>query len=167
VKRRRWYDQESTLTRSLEQVKRMPQPEIQSFCGKILRHLSEQMRRQIQASNQNGVTSIGLQGLEGLYHFKKQERRWYDPMAELQQAVGSLYRLPSEGLVALGFSLGDTIGLVSIYAQVCQELKEDPKPREMVLLMQKILMEGQDEAAAFVKSLVGNDLFAVLYQSTR
>jgi hypothetical protein len=69
-----------------------------------------------------------------------------------------------EGLAALGFHMGDTIGLVSIYAQVCHEIGIPPSVPEMVRIFKTSLYLGKDEALDLMRELVGDELFEAMYQ---
>lgn len=161
---RRWYDQEPVCHHLMNQIQLVPQPEAQQFCGRLLGQLAEQMRKRIQETNQSQATSIGFRAIEGLYGFNQHHRRWYDHVQPVHRAVSRLYMLPSEGLVALGFSSGDLFGLLSVYAQVCDELKQKPSAEEMATITRKVLFEGQDQGAAFLKLLIGDEVFEVLFQ---
>lgn len=160
---KRWYDQDPSCTKMLTHIKSVKQMEVQEFCGRMLGHFTDQMRKQIQYKNHSGLTSIGLPGIEYLYKFRQQQRRWYDKVKPVQLAVGSMYTLPKEGLAALGFTVGDTFGLISVYSQVCFEIGQPPLTHDLVTISKKALHEGRDQAIGFVKELVGDDLFDALY----
>src|SRR5262249_3038693 len=112
-----------------------------------------------QYKNTSGITSIGLPGLEYLYKFGTQRRRWYDQDSVIQKAVGMLYTLPPEGLVAMGFKLGDTFGLIGVYDAICQELNQHPSIHDMVAISKLALNEGKESAETLLASIVGEDIY--------
>ena len=144
-------------------VRTMKHVEVQEFCGRMLNHFAEQIRKQIQYKNHAGITSIGVEGIQQLYQFKRNQRRWYDQVKPVQKAVAAMYTLPPEGLTALSFAVGDTLGLISVYSQVCYEVDQIPMIQDLVTISKKSLQEGKDSAIDFVKELVGDDLFEALY----
>ena len=149
---------------SLEGIK---QPEVVEFCTHVISHFSDNIRRQIQLKNSSGVTSIGLSGLKHLYNYRREHRRWYDEFSDIQGMVGVLYTLPPEGLITLGFTLGDTIGMIAIYANVCYEIDEPPKVNDMVEITKAAVESGKDEAMGLLKELIGDDLFDALYDEAQ
>lgn len=155
----RWYDQEPTCTKLLIHLKQIRQKDVQQFCARMLKLFAEQLRHEIQLKNESSITSIGLTGVERLYKYGSKRRRWYDQDQVLHKAVGALYTLPPEGITAIGFKLGDTFGLMSVYATVCYEVDEEPSIQTLVKISQTSLQEGHQEAEAMLVSLVGEDLF--------
>lgn len=161
---RRWYDQEPLCTKMLSNLHEIKQPEVVEFCIKIIDHFAENIRRQIQIKNSSGVTSIGLSGLKHLYNYRREHRRWYDSEPEIQRIVGVLYTLPPEGLISLGFTLGDTIGMINIYAGVCAEIEEEPKTTDLMEITKAAVEDGKEHAMGLLKELVGDDLFDAVYK---
>ncbi len=157
--RRRWYDQEPHCAKMLLEIKNIDREELQSFCGRIIRHVAEQIRKRIQLQNDKGITSIGVPGISALYSFRQKQRRWYDDIPDVQKAVGTLYTLPHEGLSALSFGLNDALGLISIYCQVCDELGNVPSVFDLVEISKRALNQGPNEAKSFMKQLIGDDLY--------
>jgi len=159
----RWYDQEPSVTKLMTQLRHMKHVEVQEFCGRMLSHFAEQIRKQIQYKNSAGLTTIGATNLQHLYKFKQYQRRWYDRVLPVQKAVGTIYTLPLEGLTALGYGMGDTFGLVEVYSQVCYDIGQPPLTTDLVTITKKSLEEGREVAVEFVRELVGDDLFDALF----
>ncbi|MGE0200885.1 MAG: hypothetical protein AB7P76_07960 [Candidatus Melainabacteria bacterium] len=160
---RRWYDQETAISELLRQIRDIGERTIRDFCADLVHSVAEQVRRQIHAANEKGVTSIGLPGIEALYQFKTRQDRWYDQHPRLQRAVGTLYTLPREGLVAFAFSLGDAIGLLSVYGKVCDDLGEQPRLQDLSDIARTAMNDGSIEGMRILRSIIGPDLFDVFY----
>ena len=156
---RRWYDQEPNCTKLLVHLRTMKDDEVRLYCARMINHFGEGVRKEIQHKNTAGVTSIGLPGLEYLYKYGTQRRRWYDMEQSIQKAVGILYTLPPEGLVAMGFKLGDTLGLIAVYDMVCAEINQKATMHDLVNISKKALNEGKEEAETLLASIVGEDIY--------
>lgn len=159
---RRWYDQEPNCTKLLVHLRTMKDDEVRLYCARMIHHFAEGIRKEIQYKNTAGITSIGLPGLEYLYKFGTSRRRWYDQEQSVQKAVGILYTMPPEGLVAMGFKLGDTFGLIAIYDLVCEEVGESPSIHDLISISKTALNEGFEQAETLVASLVGEDAYYAL-----
>ncbi len=158
----RWYDQEPNCTKLLVYLKNIRQREVQLFCARMIRHFAEQTRKDIQYKNSASITSIGHVGVERLYKYGQHKRRWYDQDLDLHKAAGALYTLPSEGIVVVGYKLGDTLGLISVYATVCHELGEEASTHMLVKISKTALQDGKEEAEEMLKSLIGDDLYEAI-----
>ncbi len=159
----RWYDQEPNCTKMLVHLREIKQPEVQEFCGRMMLTVGEHLRKEVQRQSDRGVSSIGIGGIEALYQFSREKRRWYDTITSVKQAVNLLYTLPPEGIVAYGFALGDTMGLISIYSQVCIDTKQKPTINDLVNISKTSLEQGLPEAIDLLKSLIGDELFNAIY----
>lgn len=159
---RRWYDQEASCTRLLTQIQGMPQPEIREFASQVLLNFGEKLRKGLHDRDKKKweVNSIGHNAIQGLYRYGEEKRRWYDQEPTLHKAVGTLYTLNPEGLAILGFKLGDTFGLLQVYAQVCTQLNELPNLKEMGRIATTALQTGTKEAEDILVSLIGPDLYS-------
>jgi hypothetical protein len=160
----RWYDHEPLCTRLLAQIRGMPQEESREFCARVLIHFSEKLRKDIQDKEKKAlkVNSIGLSAIASWYRFGSYKRRWYDNQAILHKAIGSLYALPVPGLAAISFKLGDTFGLLQVYALVCRELEQAPVLAEMAKICMTSLQDGPEEAREILIAIVGEELFESL-----
>jgi hypothetical protein len=158
---RRWYDQEIYCHRLLEHIKDMPQPELREFCARVLIHFADRLRKEIsrKGANTMGVNSIGAPAISSLYKFGEKRRRWYDQEPVTQKAVSLLYTLPRDGLSALGFKLGDTFGLLQVYAAVCDQVDQTPDMKEMTNICTTSLQAGVKEAEEVLVDIVGKDLY--------
>jgi len=156
---RRWYDQEPNCTKLLVHVRTIKDDEVRLYCARMISHFTEGVRKEIQYKNTAGITSIGLPGLEYLYKFGTQRRRWYDQEQVIQKAVGMLYTLPPEGLVAMGFKLGDTFGLIGVYDTVCAEIGQPPSIHDIIAISKTALNEGKEAAETLLASIVGEDIY--------
>lgn len=139
----------------------MTQPECREFCARVIIHFAEKIRKEILQRGRHSakVSSIGALGITGLYNFGHESRRWYDQDQTIQKAVGLLYGLPLEGLSAVGFKLGDTIGLIQIYASVCEQVDQAPDPANLTKICTTALQAGRREAEEILISIVGQDLY--------
>lgn len=166
---RRWYDREPVCTRLLMQVKDMPQPETRIFCARVIVNFAEKLRRSIRKRKAEGIQlgALGEGTLANLYRYGQEKRRWYDQEAAVSQAVGMFYTLPPEGLAALGFQLGDTFGLIQVYAGVCDQLGHPPQTPDLVQICMTSLQTGISEAEAVLVDLVGQDLYDSLSRTKR
>ena len=156
---RRWYDQEPNCTKLLVHLRTIRDEDVRLYCARMISHFAEGIRKEIQHKNNSGVTSIGLPGLEYLYKFGTHRRRWYDQEQIVQKAVGALYTLPPEGLVAMGFKLGDTFGLISVYDAVCAEIRQKASVHDLVGISKTTLNEGKEQAEKLLASIVGEDVY--------
>ncbi len=161
---RRWYDQEPACTLLLKQIQDMPQPEVRTFCARIIINFSEKLRKAIHQKRAEGVHlgSVQQSALSSLYKFGYEKNRWYDKEPSLYMAVATFYTLPPEGLAALGFQLGDTFGLILIYARVCHQLGHPPETADLVKICMTALQVGIQEGSAVLIDLVGQDLYESL-----
>jgi hypothetical protein len=159
--RRRWYDQEMTCTRLMEQIREMPQPECREFSARVVIHFAEKIRKEILHKGRHSakVSSIGATGITGLYNFGHETRRWYDDDPAIQKAAGLLYGLPAEGLSVVGFKLGDTIGLIQVYASVCEQIAQSPDLGDLTKICTTSLQAGRKEAEETLISIVGQELY--------
>ncbi|HEY9746322.1 MAG TPA: hypothetical protein V6C99_08905 [Oculatellaceae cyanobacterium] len=164
--RRRWYDQEISCTRLIEQIRGMYQPTCQEFCARVLIHVAEKLRKEILQKTKHSakVSSIGASGIAGLYNFGHESRRWYDQHPTIQKAVGSLYGLPLEGLTVVGFKLGDTMGLIQVYSTVCEQIAQEPELEALAKICTTALQDGRSEAEEVLISIVGQDLYQSITQ---
>lgn len=164
---RRWYDQEASCPRLITQIQGMPQHEIREFASQVLLNFGEKLRKGMHERDKKKweVNSIGHSGIQGLYRYGEEKRRWYDQEPALHKAVGTLYTLNSEGLGILGFKLGDTFGLLQVYATVCAQLGEKPNLKEMGRIATTALQTGTKEAEEILVNLIGPDLYNSLSSS--
>jgi hypothetical protein len=160
--RRRWYDQEVSCTRIMQQIRDMAAPECREFSARVLIHFAEKLRKEILQKGKHSakVSSIGATGITGLYNFGHETRRWYDQYPTVQKAASLLYGLPSEGLSVLGFKLGDTIGLIQVYAAVCEQVPQQPDLTDLTKICTTALQAGRKEAEDILISIVGQELYA-------
>ncbi len=158
---RRWYDQEKSCPRLISQLRDIPQTEVREFCARVLINFCEKLRKEIHERDKRtlAVNSMGHSGIQGLYRYGEEKRRWYDQDPVLHKAVGSLYSLNPEGLGIIGFKLGDTYGLMQIYATVCQQIEQPPDLKEMARIATTALKTGTKEAEEILVGLIGQDLF--------
>lgn len=159
---RRWYDQERSCHQLLLQIRSMPQPQAREFCARVIAHIAEKLRKEVQKKGMGGVSSIGVPALSSLYRFGSQRHRWYDGDPVIHKTVGLMYTLPTAGLSALGFKLGDTMGLMQIYASVCHQLDQPPDMKEMAKICITSLQAGREEAEEVLISIIGKDLYESL-----
>jgi hypothetical protein len=160
---RRWYDKEITCHRLMEQIRAMPQPEVREFCARVVIHFAEKLREEIHKKGKKGMlNSLGAPAIAGLYRFGHQKRRWYDRDPVLHKAAGYFYMLPLEGLAAIGFKLGDALGLIQIYALVCSQVDEKPDMAEMIRISKTAMQAGKAEAEAILISIIGKELYQSL-----
>src|SRR5262249_43964558 len=152
---------EITCTRLLEQIQGMPQPECREFCARVIIHFAEKLRKEIQKQGKHSlkVSSIGATGISGLYNFGHQKRRWNDEDPILHKAVGLLYGLPMEGLTVVGFKLGDTMGLIQVYATVCAQTDQFIDITELTKICSTALQDGRKEAEDVLISIVGEEVY--------
>lgn len=148
----------------LGQVKDMPQPEVRTFCARIIINFAEKLRKAIHQKKAEGVHlgSVQQSALASLYKFGYEKNRWYDKEPSVYMAVATFYTLPPEGLSALGFQLGDTFGLIQIYAKVCDQLGHPPETGDLVKICMTSLQVGVQEGSAVLIDLVGHDLYESL-----
>lgn len=158
---RRWYDQEKTCRKLLEQVKAMPQAETREFCARVMINIGEKIRKELQKQGADNlkVSSIGVSALSGLYQYGQRKHRWYDKSPALHKAAGLFYTLPPEGLAILGFKLGDTFGLLQIYATVCDQVDQAPSTKAMAEICTTAMRAGKKEAEEILVAIVGKDLY--------
>lgn len=158
---RRWYDQEDACPRLLTQIQGMPQLEIREFCARVLLNFGEKLRKGIQERDKRNldISPIGHAAIQRLYRYGEQRRRWYDDEPGLHKAVGVLYTLNPEGLKILGYKLGDTFGLLQVYATVCAELDQAPDLKAMGHIATTALQTGVQEGEEILVSLIGRDLY--------
>lgn len=158
---RRWYDQEASCPRLLEQIRDIPQAEIREFCARVMINFGEKVRKEINERDKRNlaVNSIGQQGLTALYRYGEEKQRWYDRDPVLHKAVGVFYTLSAEGLGLVGFKLGDTFGLLQVYGTVCAQLDQPPNMKEMAQIATTALNTGTQEAEEILVALVGQDLY--------
>ena len=157
---RRWYDQEPACEPLLQQLSSIQSGEIREFCARMIIHFTERIRALLEP---NGAPrSLGLPALQDRFLARQERRRWYDPDPVLQKAIGGLYSLPPEGLSALSFRLGDTLGLIALYDYVCERLQQAPVTEELVEITQASLQAGQEEAQEVLQEIIGKDLFKAL-----
>jgi hypothetical protein len=158
---RRWYDQEPACPRLLAQLKEIPQEEIREFCGRIIIHFCDKIRKDLQSRTKlaTGMNSLGSSALSGLYRFGVKERRWYDESPILKKAIGLLYALPKQGLSIISHKLGDTFGLLQIYSTVCSQVDQVPETKYLVQIAGTALKVGKAEAEEMLVEIVGHDLY--------
>lgn len=166
--RQRWYDQEPACARVLEQIHAIHHPEIQDTCGRIIIHLAERIRKLLSKSYSGaGLSSMGPLGLSSLYRFGQHSRRWYDTRPTLLKAVSVIYRLPPQGLSALGYKLGDTFGLIQIYANVCTQLGQEPTDSDIIQICKTAFQDGPEEAEDVLANIIGKELYDALIGDMR
>jgi hypothetical protein len=158
--RRRWYDQEFVCRRLLDQIREMPQTETREFCARVILHFAEKLRKECQ--DQGMLSSIGIPGIHALYKFGHYKNRWYDENQVMLMAVGALYTLPPEGLSAIGYKLGDTFGLIKVYAQVCGQVEQPPDVKDLARICTTSLQAGVEEAREVLIKIIGPDLYKAL-----
>lgn len=164
VLNRRWYDQEPACSRLIEQIRRIPQAEIREFCARVALHFIEKFRKEMQRKGKTSlaVNSIGIPAIAGLYQFGHQRNRWYDTDPLIHKTVGLLYTLPLEGLAVIGFKLGDSFGMIEIYAQVCQQLGQPADLKDLTRICTTTLQAGKGEARNLLIDMVGPELYESL-----
>lgn len=164
---RRWYDQERSCHRLFKQMQQMPQPEIREFCGRVIIHFCERLRKEMSKKGAGafGVNSIGAPAISSLYRFGEKRRRWYDDEPVLHKAAGMMYTLSQAGLSVLGYKLGDTFGLIQVYAQVCDQVEQLPDVKDMANICTTSLQAGMEEAEEVLISIVGKELYVSLSQA--
>lgn len=157
----RWYDQEPSCSRLIQEIREISQPEIREFCGRVLINFGDKVRKEINERDKRhlAVNSIGQQGLSALYRYGEERERWYDQDSVLHKAIGIFYTLSPEGLGIVGFKLGDSFGLLRVYATVCQQLGQPPGLKEMASIATTALNVGTQEAEEVLVELVGLDLY--------
>lgn len=160
----RWYDLDPACPRLIKQIQGMQQPEIREFSARILINFCEKLRKEIhiKGKKNQGVNSIGVSALTGLYRFGHKKRRWYDKDPVLHKAVGMLYSLPDVGLSVIAYKLGDTFGLLQVYSLVCTQVDQQPDMADLTKIATTSLKTGKEEAESILISLVGKDLYTAL-----
>jgi len=161
---RRWYDREPVCSNLIVQLKNIQQPIVQDFCAKMLIHFCERIRKELAAQDKvsSRVKSLGVNALPSLYKAQSQRNRWYDHLPEVQKAVGQVYTLSHQGLSIVGYKLGDTFGMLQIYATVCHQLEQTPSQQEMTNITMTALQSGKSEAEDTLVSIIGQELYTNL-----
>lgn len=158
---RRWYDQQPNCVHLIEQIKSMPQAEMRDFSAKVLIHVAEKLKKNVYQRSKTiaEVNSLGREALQGLYRYGEERRRWYDQEAAVHKSVGLFYTLNADGLYILGDKLGDTLGLIAIYAQVCEQLQQAPNTKEIANITLMALKTGRQEAEELLISVIGKERY--------
>jgi hypothetical protein len=157
----RWYDKDPGCTRMVAQIQDIRQEEVRRFASELLLQFAERLLLRIQEQS-SGPKSMGLAAIKNRYLASQYTRRWYDHDPLLKKTFGIFYRLPMEGLTALAFLLNDTLGLLGVYASVCEQLDQPPDSNDLTHITRTSLFQGPEEAASVLQQLVGLELFEAL-----
>ncbi len=160
----RWYDQSPPCAKLLKELQAIEQPVILEFCARIIINFAERLKKEIQSRERNtvGLNQIGVSAISGLYRFGSEKRRWYDNNEVLHKAVGLLYTQTLEGLNTISHKLGDTVGLLRVYSQVCTELSAPVVTDNMTRIAMTGLQTGNEEAARILIDIVGAEAYTRL-----
>lgn len=163
---KRWYDKDNGCTVMIEQLRDMKHPLVREFSAKCLQRFAKQIRELMQGGSKKGkggggegLVSLGLPALQGLFYAKRENRRWYDGDATMQKAITCLYSLPQEGLTVLSFKLIDIFGLITLYDHVCEETGQEPMLQDFFKITQTVLEVGKEEAEGMMCDILGKDLY--------
>lgn len=169
VQYQRWYDQDRGCARMIEQLEELNYPLVRLFCAKFIARIARQIRDILASRGKpgsqvggEGLVSLGLPALKGLYAAKKTSRRWYDHDPQIQKAITTLYSLSQEGLTVLTFKLNDLMGLLVLYDTVCYQTLQDPTVQEMFKIAKAGLTEGMNVAEEVMVDILGFDVFSQL-----
>ena len=165
MEHRRWYDQDRSCPRMLEQLREIDHPLIQEFCARVLINIAEKIKRVIDL--EKPYLKIGRSEAEAMnymHRFGNQKQRWYDAHPVMDEAVNELYNLPPQGLSAVSFHLAETFNLIQIYATVCQNVGHEPTYEELARIALVSLQLGAKEAEHVLVKLVGQARFDIVKQ---
>lgn len=147
----------------------MEHPLVREFSAKCIARVARQIREVFQnrgkpgspppGPGSEGLISLGLPALKGLYQAKRENRRWYDTDTTLQKAVTSLYSLPTEGLTVLSFKMSDLIGLISLYGYVCEQTAQEPLVEDLFRIVKSGLEGSPQDAEEMLSEILGKDLY--------
>lgn len=157
----------------LTQLEEMNYPLVRMFCAKFIARVARQIRDMLASRGKpgsqvggEGLVSLGLPALKGLYAAKRENRRWYDRDPQLQKAITTLYSLSQEGLTVLTFKLNELMGLLQIYDAVCYQTDQDPTVNDLFKIAKAGLTEGITMAEEVLTEILGVDIYSHFMDET-
>ncbi len=151
-KNNRWYDQDPTLSKSVQLIDTFPS-EIQSIVAEAIMQLAER-ECNIKELLDN-LRSLGPDKVLGMYKSKNKRRR-YDGNSSVHQALNYMFILSDNNRLFMAGKIIEIVNHIYDYLRICKTFRKLPDPDDIQAVVDAYLELGGLHATRLLHNIAQN-----------